>query len=248
MAQRTQIVAELKRTLKERGLTYTAVAQHLSLSVPSVKRLFSTGDFSLQRIDEVCDLAGLELSELMERIHTRAVPTKKLTIGQEQEIISDPKLFLITWLVLNRTQVDEILRDYTLTEREIQRYLIKLDRLKVIELQPMNKVKVLVSRHFGWLANGPVQRYIHQKVLKEFLATHFLDDREEFYFHGGAVTEDGLAKLKRVLQNTARECVEVIERDQATSSTRNGAAFVLALRPWQYSGFAQFMREEPSNK
>jgi len=245
VAQRTQIIGELKRALKERGLTYLAVAKQLKLSLASVKRLFSMNDFSLQRIDEICDLLGVELSDVLERMQTRAIPIKRLTLAQEKEIVSDPKLFLVTWQVLNRTQIDEIVRSYKFSERAVQRYLIKLDRLKVIELQPLNKVRLLVSRHFSWRPDGPVQRYIHQKLLKEFLAAHFLDEREEFFFHGGAITADALTQLKRALQNAARECVEIIENDQSVAPPRDGAAFVLAMRPWRYSGFAEFLRAEP---
>lgn len=243
MAQRVQIVAELKRVLKEHHITYTVVAKRLELSLASVKRLFSTGDFSLERIDVICELAGMEMSDLLERMSERSAPINKLTVAQEQEVISDPKLFLVTWLVFNRTKFDDIVKSYTLTEREVQRYLIKLDRLNIIELQPFNRVKLLVSRHFSWRAGGPVQRYIHQKLLKEFLSTNFSDDCDEFFFHGGAVSEHVLSHLKRALQHTARECIEIIEADQSPPASRNGAAFVLALRPWQYSGFAQFSRE-----
>jgi hypothetical protein len=40
MADKNLIVAELKRALRERQLTYAAVARKLSLSVASVKRIF----------------------------------------------------------------------------------------------------------------------------------------------------------------------------------------------------------------
>jgi hypothetical protein len=51
-----------------------------------------------------------------------------------------------------------------------------------------------------------------------------------------------LAQLKRVQQNAARECMELIEQDRSAPEQRIGAAFVLALRPWSYTGFAQFER------
>ncbi len=41
MAERLAIVRELKRALKERGLTYSDVAAALKLSLPTVKRLFA---------------------------------------------------------------------------------------------------------------------------------------------------------------------------------------------------------------
>jgi transcriptional regulator with XRE-family HTH domain len=243
MAQRTQLIAELKQVLKQRGLTYADVARALNLSVASVKRLFSTGEFTLQRIDRICELAGLELSELLELMQQRARPTNKLTVAQEQEIAADPKLFLVTWLILNRAQFDEIVKDYRVTERELLRYLIKLDRLKIIELHPLNKVRVLVSRHFAWRADGPVQKYIHQKLLKEFLAAHFIDAQDEFIFYGGTVTQEALAQFKRILQNASRECAEIMDRDRGVHAPRSGVAFLLALRPWQYSGFVEFLRK-----
>jgi hypothetical protein len=241
MAQRSLIVSELKRSLRERGLTYAAVAKKLELSVASVKRLFSLGDLSLERVDLICDLLQLEIADLLARAQERPT-TKQLTLAQEQEIVADPQLFLIAWLVLNRTPLAEIAASYQFSEREVLRYFIKLDRLKVIELQPGNHVRLLVNRHFSWRAGGPVQRHIHDKLLREFTSSRFIGPHEEFFFHGGEVSDAGLHDLKRVLQNSARQCAEVIERDRAPRTDRNGAAFVLALRRWNYSGFTRFRR------
>jgi transcriptional regulator with XRE-family HTH domain len=244
MSQRTQIVTELKRILRERRLTYAVVAKKLDLSEASVKRWFSTGDFSLERIDRICELAGIEMAELIDSMREHAHPTNQLTLAQEQEVVADPKLFLITWLVLNRWQYAEIVKHYKFNEREALRYFLKLDRLKIIELQPHNKAKLLVSRHFTWRTGGPVQNYIHQKLLREFIDTRFLEARDEFFFHGGVVSEVGLAQLRELLQQSARECVNIMERDRGLPTTRRGgAAYVIALRPWQYSGFAQFLRQ-----
>jgi hypothetical protein len=242
MAMRSEIVAELKRALREGGHTYAAVAKHLALSVASVKRLFSTGDFSLGRVDQICELIGMELSVIIERAQDRQGPINQLTLGQEKEIISDPGLFLITWLVRSRMPFEDIIRGYRLTAAELQRYLIRLDRLKVIELQPANRYRLLVSRRFSWRPGGPLQRFIHQKLLKEFFDSEFADAKEEFFFHGDAVSQQGLAKLKRALQQAARECMEIVERDRVEPQQRRGAAFVLALRPWEYAGFAQLRR------
>lgn len=242
MAERSLIVAELKRALRQSGHTYADVARKLELSVASVKRLFSTEDLSLQRIDAICELVGLGLREILDRAADRAQPTNQLTLAQETELVSDPKLLLVTWLVLIRTPFEQIVQDYTFTEREVLQYLIRLDRLKVIELQPGNRVRLLVSRHFSWRSGGPVQKYIHQRLLREFLASAFSGPQEEFFFHGGRVSDEALAQLKRSLRAASRECAEIIDRDRSTTQQRNGTAFVLALRPWNYSGFRQFER------
>jgi DNA-binding Xre family transcriptional regulator len=243
MAERDLIVAELKRALRERGLTYAAVAQQLSLSLASVKRLFARGDFSLLRLERICELLDLSLREILERAAERGAPTNQLTLLQEREIVSDPKLFLVTWLLLNRMSVPDITRLYRFSEREIERWLIRLDRLRVIELQPGNRVRLLVSRRFSWRPGGPVQRYIHDKLLREFLSSAFIRAPEEFFFHGAMVSDAVQDQLKRVLQHAARECMELIERERAAPQDRHGAAFVLALRPWGYSGFKPFERQ-----
>src|SRR5471032_2078368 len=143
MAERLAIVRELKRALKERGLTYSAVAAALKLSLPTVKRLFSTGDFSLARVDSICDLVGISLREILERAEENAIPSKRLSVTQEREIVADTRLLFVTWLVLNRMPFEQITRDYRLTEAEVLACFIKLDRLKVIELQPFNRVHLL---------------------------------------------------------------------------------------------------------
>ena len=241
MAEQSLIVAELKRALRERGLTYAAVAEKLSLSVASVKRIFSAGDLSLRRVDQICELLGMGLADLLAQARERPA-TDQLSLAQEQEIVADPKLFLIAWLVLNRAPLEDIVRSYKFSEREVMRMLFKLNQLKVIELQPGNRVRLLVSRHFSWRAGGPVQRYIHQKLLREFTSSHFAGSQEEFFFHGGEVSEAALSELKQALRNTARQCADIIERDRGPREHRHGAAFVLALRPWKYSGFNQFER------
>jgi AcrR family transcriptional regulator len=241
MAEQALIVAELKRGLRERALTYAAVAKKLNLSVASVKRLFSSADLSLKRVDLICELLETNLAEVLARARERPA-VDQLTFAQEQEIVSDPKLFLVAWLVLNRAPLEDIVRSYTFSEREVLRYFFRLDELKVIELQPRNRVRLLVNRHFSWRAGGPVQRYIHQKLLREFMSSHFAGPQEEFFFHGGRASEEALGEIKLVLRNASRQCAEIIERDRGLPVNRRGAAFLLALRPWSYSGFEEFER------
>src|SRR5262249_16265881 len=129
MAERVALIAQLKRALRERGLTYAALARELHLSLATVKRLFARGDFSLARLERICELAGMGLRELVERAEEHSVPTNQLTVTQEREIVADPRLLLVTWLVLNRTAFEEIVRSYRFSERELLRYFLKLDRL-----------------------------------------------------------------------------------------------------------------------
>ncbi len=247
MAQRIALVAELKRVLKERGIGYARVARHLKLSHASVKRLFSTADFSLARIDAICELASLELTDLVEQLRERTNPVIRLTIAQEREIVSDPRLFLIAWLLLNKWRLEDIVTAYTYSEREAYRYLLRLDKLKIIELQPGNRTRLRINRYVSWNPGGPLQRYVHDKLLREFFTAEFSDDRSDLCFQGAILSDAALAQIKRALRQTLRECVELSERDaRVPLPQRRGAAFVLAVRPWQFTGFDALKR--PANE
>jgi hypothetical protein len=236
------LVAELKRALREQQLTYAHVATQLKVSLPTVKRMFSRADFTLERFERICAMTGSSMAEIASRAAELATPSRQLTLTQEQQIVSDPQLLLVTWLVLNRATLADIVRDYRLTEREVLRQLIRLDRMKVIELQPGNRARLLVSRHFSWRPGGPVQKFVHERMLRDFLASHFSGPDEEFWFHGSAVSDATMAALKKALRMAARECALIVDAERAPAKDRHGTAFVVALRRWGFSGFDPFRR------
>ena len=53
MTTSSRIIDTLKRQLKVRGITYRGLAERLQLSESAVKHMFSTGNFSLRRLDDV---------------------------------------------------------------------------------------------------------------------------------------------------------------------------------------------------
>src|SRR3990167_9698987 len=94
MAQTTALIDALKRVLREQGITYADVAQRLELSLPSVKRLFADRQFTVQRLDQVCELAGIEITDLVRR-RQAGKEIHQLEWEQEEELVSDPKLLIV---------------------------------------------------------------------------------------------------------------------------------------------------------
>ena len=64
MAHSGALVEVLKRELRTRGVTYAQVARKLGLSEASVKRMFSRREFTLKRLDQVCQLTHSDFSDL----------------------------------------------------------------------------------------------------------------------------------------------------------------------------------------
>ena len=155
MAQSQRIVDALKRALKAHGVSYAQVARRLELSESSVKRLFSTGGFSLARLEAVCDLVGLDLLELARQADAQRFRVPALTVDQEQEFVGDPALLLVAVCALNRWPFERILDRYRFTEPRLVGLLARLDRMGLIELLPGNRIRLRIARNFAWLPDGP---------------------------------------------------------------------------------------------
>jgi hypothetical protein len=164
MAHTAALVEVLKRELKTRGVTYADLAKQLRLSEASVKRMFSRRDFTLRRFDEICRHAQIDFSELARAMVRDETLISHLTPEQEKEIVADRKLFLVAVCALNQVTFDQIVETYAISTAECVQLLARLDKLKFIELQPGNRIKLLVSRTFSWLPDGPIQRFFNDQA------------------------------------------------------------------------------------
>ena len=79
MAQTREIITTLKKALKAAGKTYADVAVELGLSEASVKRLFAQQSFSLERLDRLCHMLDMEISDLVQLMNEQQQRLQQLT-------------------------------------------------------------------------------------------------------------------------------------------------------------------------
>ncbi len=245
MAQRAQLVDTLKASLKAHGKTYADVARYLQLSETSIKRLFSDHNFSLQRLDEICKMINMEISDLVQLMtESNAVHLSELTDEQEGEIASDIAFLLVTVCVLNRWTLHEIVNYFHLSETDCIRYLARLDRLKLIELLPKNRVKLLISPNFKWRENGPIQQFFLEKLEADFFNSRFSKKDERLIVINGMLADSSNAVFQRKLEQLAKEFDKLNSDDAGLPfEERNGITVVLAMRRWSY-GLFEDMRKK----
>lgn len=82
--------------------------------------------------------------------------TTRLSLAQEKELVSDIKLLLMAHFLINGLLFSEVISDYDISESEGVQLLAKLDRMRIIELLPGNRVKMMISKNFQWIDNGPI--------------------------------------------------------------------------------------------
>jgi len=245
VAQTQFLINTLKKQLKAQGKTYVDVATCLQLSEASVKRLFAEQNFTLQRLERICDMLELELSELVNHMAQDQQRISQLSEAQEREIAEDLLLLLIAVCVVNGYSFQDILHRYSISELECIQKLAQLDRLKIIELLPGNRIKLRISANFNWLPNGPIQQFFHDKVQQDFFNSRFDKEHEKLLVLNGLLSKQSNREFQKKLQRLAAE-FEQLNREDAVLpiEKRFGTTVVLAMREWQYSLFESFRQSD----
>jgi transcriptional regulator with XRE-family HTH domain len=245
MAQTSALLKALKKELKANGLTYADVAKQLDLAQASIKRLFSEENISLVRLDQICQMMNLEISDLVKTMSEQQGQLQQLSVEQEQEITKDINLLLITICVLNKWTMAEMMDHYQMPETECIQKLAKLDKLKIIDLLPGNRIKLLVDSNFGWRENGPIQRFFQQTIGNEYFNSQFEHDDEVLLVLNGMLSSQSNGEFQRKIKRLAREFELLNQEDTNLNlNDRHGVTAVLAIRGWRYGLFEHLRSQE----
>lgn len=245
MTQTVALIDTLKKALKSHRLTYAEVATKLSMSEANVKRMFASKRFSLDRLEEICQLMQLELSDLFQLYEESRQRISQLTQQQEKELVANEKLLLVAVSVRNRLNFNDIINNYEISETECIQYLAKLDKLKIIDLLPNNRIKLRIDDGFSWLKNGPIETLFEEQIQSQFLKSRFNGDFEQRKFLFGLLGDSSTQVLINKINALANEFSELHRQDAALPlDKRHNIGFMLALRPWDLQAFKPMRRSK----
>jgi len=245
MARTAVLVDTLKRELRSRGITYAAVAGHLGMSEASVKRMFAAKEFTLSRLDRICELAAMDFSELVRLIAPQDPVISQLSYEQEKEFVGNPRLMLVALCTLNHWSFEDIVAAYDIAPAECVKLLARLDRLKFIKLLPNNRIRLLVSHAFAWIPDGPIQRLFKEQFQADFFRSSFDRDKQLLLLANGALSEASIAALLARLRKTAAEFSGMRSDDAPLPfAKRTPITLLLAARPWSPEFLRKYRRRE----
>jgi len=234
--QSQAIHAALKKIMRSKGNTYVEAAEVLDLSEASVKRLFSNAALSLNRLEVLCNWLGVDIKEVVLQAEQQQPLITQLSLEQEQELTQDSRLLLICYLVINHWKEYEIKQQFEITEAELNKHLIKLEKLGLIELSTYNRIRVLTARNFNWSKHGPVEKFFNQKIVPEFLKSNFEQQDEKMHFIGGMLSEAAILKMHAKLDEVARYFDQLVSDDlRLPANKRYGVAMMLGFRRWEFA-------------
>ncbi|MDC6169209.1 helix-turn-helix domain-containing protein [Paucibacter sp. XJ19-41] len=233
----------LRSEMRAANMTYRGLAERLDLSESSIKRMFSQGDMSLSRLAQVCKVIGVALEDVLRQAADAAPQSDTLTLAQERALVADAKLLMVATCCLGHWTLEQIIETYAISEAECIGSLLKLDRLALIELKPLNRYRLRVSRAFRWLPDGPVQQLMRQHVVGDYFAGRFDGPGETMLCVHGRLSDPSAQELVQKIQQLAAELARLHQDDQRLQpALRDGYTLLLGLRSWEFSQFTAMRR------
>ncbi len=243
MSTTSDLVLALKKELKSAQMTYADLALALGLAESSVKRMLAKGDMPLSRVDDICRALKLDFAELARRVADNQPLLREMTHEQERAVVADKKLLLVAICVLSQWTLEQITAKYRLSEAECVKYLAQLDRIGIIDLRPLNRYRLKLSKAFRWRPHGPVMNYFREHALLDYFSGGFDGAGEVVMLVHGSVSRTLAPAFQERLQRVAQDFAQQHQTDQKLSEKdREGYTLVLAMRSWEFEAFTQLRR------
>lgn len=233
MNDAARLVDTLKKVARMRGVTYAELAKRISLSEASVKRLFSQRTFTLARLAQFCEALEIDFAELARLARGREGESAELSLAQESALAADPRLLAVFYLVVNGWTFDEIVARHQITPAQCIGCLAKLDRLRLIDLMPGNRVRLKLPRGARLRPDGPIRRRHGKRAVADFLAPRFDEVGGYFAFEFRELSRASFELLRRKLERLAEEFGELAELDgHLAPDLRETIGIAVGVRPW----------------
>jgi len=239
------LIEVLKKALKSHGVTYANIAAQLNLSEASVKRMFAQKHFTLIRLESICEMAQMDFTDLIRLMDEERQKISNLTLEQEEELVSDLKFLLVAICVQSNWTFNEMIDYFKITGPECIGYLVRLDRLGLIQLLPNNRIRQMVAKNFRWLPRGPIEKFFEQTAQNEFLDSHFTHPGELRLFMNGSLTWESIESIRKNVEALAHEFSSLQDDDaRMPATTRFNTGLLLAMRPWELPIFSKLKKRD----
>ena len=243
MSTTQDLIVALKAELKAAGITYADLAGHLGMAESSIKRIFARADMPLSRIDEVLRVLKMDFAELARKVADAQPQRQELTLEQEKAVVADRRLLLAAICCVSQWTFEQIVATYTFTEAECVALLVRLDKLGIIELRPLNRYRLNIAKGFRWRPDGPVMRYFREHVVGDYYAGGFDGEGEMLMLVHGQISP-GLARgFAERLSRIGADFAQAHLTDQRLPpAQRRAYTLVVGMRSWLFAAFRDLKR------
>ncbi|RVT93167.1 helix-turn-helix domain-containing protein [Sphingomonas crocodyli] len=203
-----QLLDQLKRVYKARGIRYADVARQIGVSEMTVKRAMAGRGLSVAMLEKMAAVAEIGIFDLAQMAREHSEPLPAMSAEQAQRLTAKPILFMTTFMLARHWPVRRIREEFGLDEVEMIRVLTELDGMGVIALHPLDRVKLLRGLRADDRATLSAQRVTH------FFGRVDLTDGRNAWASGIArLSRASFAKIQQKIEAIEREIMQLTEDD-----------------------------------
>jgi len=194
-------------------------------------------------VDQVLRVLKMDFAELARKVADARPLRSDLTAEQEAAVVADRKLLLMAICCLSHWTFEQIVSTYRLTDAECVSYMLRLDRLGIIELRPLNRYRLKVAKTFRWRPDGPVMRYFREQVVGDYYAGGFNGDGELLLLVHGQIGRSLAQQFNERLARVAQDFAQQHLADQRLPpDQKKPYTLVIGMRSWLFKAFRDLKR------
>lgn len=235
MSQTSLLIEKLKRAIKAQGLTYANIAKKLSVSEPTIKRIFSHGDMTLTRFEEVCTAAGIQLTDLVKSSDDHIGNPHQLSPEQEEVLALDDELLKVFHYLSKGWTSAKVSDHLNLDQKALSQILLKLDRIDLIELHANDHIRLKKGSFVQWTTQGPLAQKYGRALAYEFTNHAFTGPGEYMWFLPTPISPELKSLIEKKLRDTSdtiAEWVTLEARDRKPNQIKQEEAVFIGFRKW----------------
>ncbi|WP_158587090.1 helix-turn-helix domain-containing protein [Motilimonas pumila] len=233
----------LQRVLKQQGITYKTLAESLSISEVTVKRVFQDRDCKMSRIVQICEVIGVPFTDVLAVAEQAPPKLDSLPVRAEHALLKTPGLLPFFMLLLNDFSVAAICQEQGISTADSYLYLRELEKIELIKLGQGDEFVWLITRPVKWSVAGPFQRVlisVNQRFVKTCIEQHH-DAPMAFQSAARKISESTKEKFEQALAEVYRDFQKQASLDQLyyDQSELHSHKLLLAFSTFEIRNFCQ---------
>lgn len=152
----------MKAALRAKGWTYRQLAGRLGLSESGLKKAMTSGDLSLGRLFQICEICDIPVATVFAAADDRAISPVTLSREQEDFLLRHPKALKLYW----RMKVDGLSRTdfqkrYGLSRAETDPWVRQLERVGLLRMSARGQIEFTHRGAIRWAPESPLVKHLN---------------------------------------------------------------------------------------
>ncbi|OCC25387.1 hypothetical protein MB02_01635 [Croceicoccus estronivorus] len=215
--QQSRIIATLRKILRGNGLSIREIGLRLNVSPATVKRWLGGKGLTVDRLEDLCALAGVTLAELAE-IATEPPRelARELTLAQELALTENSLLSFLFFMIMSGWPPRDLHDEFGVPMERLDSFLQRLERLALIDRLPDGRARSRIDRRVAW-RRGPMRSHFQKHMREQILKIDFSDPDTIYSAETAKLSHLGLARLEELFEQFRLDVQKLADDDRRHS-------------------------------